>query len=116
VTEPEWLGCTDPQTMLDFLREKASDRKLRLFACAFCMSSAGTFSCLRSAISLDTPDLLKQHISSWSFPRRDSFTRARVSEVGVRFHGDPDKGPRSPTPVLYQWSFARPGVKHSVTA
>jgi hypothetical protein len=34
MTESEWLTCTDPDPMLDFLRSKASDRKLRLFACA----------------------------------------------------------------------------------
>jgi hypothetical protein len=38
MTEAEWLAGTDPQPLLEFLREsgKVSDRKLRLLACAFC--------------------------------------------------------------------------------
>lgn len=36
MNEWQWLLCDAPGPMLGFLRDKASDRKLRLFACACC--------------------------------------------------------------------------------
>jgi hypothetical protein len=34
MTEAEWLACTDPAPMLEFLRSKASERTLSLFSVA----------------------------------------------------------------------------------
>ena len=43
MTEAEWMACTNPQRMLEFLRGKASDRKLRLFTCASCSLHYGKY-------------------------------------------------------------------------
>jgi hypothetical protein len=54
MTEQEWLKATDPQAMLEFLRGKASERKLRLFACACCRQLDPTLSdeTVRTAIEV----------------------------------------------------------------
>ena len=36
MNETEWMACTDPWEMLEFLEPRASNRKLQLFAVACC--------------------------------------------------------------------------------
>jgi hypothetical protein len=36
MTDAEWLAATDPASMLEFVRGRANDRQLRLFASAVC--------------------------------------------------------------------------------
>src|SRR4051794_4731984 len=40
MTEEEWLAWDDPGPMMAFLQDRASDRKARLFACAYRRSLA----------------------------------------------------------------------------
>jgi hypothetical protein len=43
MTEVEWRTCEDPRQLLNFLKRKTSDRKLRLFACACCNLYSSNF-------------------------------------------------------------------------
>jgi hypothetical protein len=55
VIEADWLGCTDPLPMLEFLRGRASDRKFRLFAVSQCRRLRAWFDTRVNAG--DTPEL-----------------------------------------------------------
>jgi hypothetical protein len=53
MTEEHWLTCDDPHVMLEFLRGRASKRKIRLFACACCRRVVSFHPDARSLHSLD---------------------------------------------------------------
>ena len=52
MTEPEWLACEDPVLMLDFIRERVSERKLRLWACTCHQQQNGRFKVISDAIKV----------------------------------------------------------------
>jgi hypothetical protein len=56
MTEAEWLACEDLEAMLEFLRDRASERKFRLFACASCRSSWPLFEDNRSRTAIEAAE------------------------------------------------------------
>jgi hypothetical protein len=56
MTEAKWNACTEPRQMLQALRRKASDRKLRLFACACCRRSFHRMSDKRSRQAVEVAE------------------------------------------------------------
>ena len=56
MTEAEWLACNSTQRMLAFLGNRASDRKLRLFACACCRRSWDRLNDERLRLSIETAE------------------------------------------------------------
>ncbi len=64
MTEAEWLACNDPKAMLKFLGDRASERKLRLFACACCRHVWHLLIDERSRIAVEAAEQLSDGRSS----------------------------------------------------
>ncbi len=56
MTEAEWNTCTDPQEMLNFLHDRASERKLRLFRVACCRRIGHLYTREQVRAALDTAE------------------------------------------------------------
>jgi len=56
MTEAEWMVAADPHLVLTFLREKATDRKLRLFSCACCRNVPHLMPDSRSQLALNVAE------------------------------------------------------------
>ena len=83
MTETEWLACTDPEPMLDYLQGKASDRKMRLFAVACCRRIWAHIpeSCNRDAVGA-VEDFLDGHLPA------PALEVALVASSAVEWHTD----------------------------
>jgi hypothetical protein len=68
MTGAEWLACTDPKPMLEFLTGRASDRKFQLFSAA----------CVRRLYGLFPNAVIRQAVE---FAERDSDGFAGVQEM-----------------------------------
>jgi hypothetical protein len=90
MTEKEWLACTDPAPMLEFLRRKTSDRKMRLWGCACCRRIWGLLS--------DTGRMAIEATEAWAVGRvsggkLDRISRQIYSEIGP-YTPDPQNAAR----------------------
>jgi hypothetical protein len=64
MNEAEWLVCRDPKPMLDFVRGKVSERKLRLFAVACCRRIWDLLTDARSKRAVFADELLAEVLSN----------------------------------------------------
>ena len=64
MTEAEWLACTDTWPLLDFLTERASDRKLRLFGVACCQRAEHFISNPRTAHAIAVAECYADGLAS----------------------------------------------------
>jgi hypothetical protein len=84
MTEAQWRTCSNLPVMLEFLRGKVSDRKLRLFACACCRF---TFSVLAEDFDRSIEEIIEA--MEWYAEglagedlRQDAERQARLIECG----------------------------------
>lgn len=64
LTEAEWLSAKHPEPMLNALRDRISDRKLRLFACACCRCVPFQLADHRSRQAVEVAERFAEGLSS----------------------------------------------------
>src|SRR5262249_1091811 len=108
MTEAEWLACTDPERMLEFLGDKASDRKLRLFAVACCR---GIWGFIDDPDARITVEVAERH-SDGSLSQSGMLARTSAIEAKVAYFVDAPGFVAAATSATL-WQDAREGAAHA---
>src|SRR5262249_10018437 len=83
MTEREWLEGSDPRPMLEYLFDKASDRKFRLFAVAFCRSLGHR---LPDALAGNVVELTERYADGEATP--EELMKARAAALEAQWSGE----------------------------
>ena len=105
MTEQGWLQATDPRPILEFLRGKASDRKLRLFTVACCRSIWHLFTDERSRQAVEVAERYADALIS-----KNELEKARVAALSAW------KQAKMGGVGLVAWYAAREGMEASARA
>jgi hypothetical protein len=103
MTEAEWLAATDPKPMLEFLKGKACDRKLRLFACQACYRLGSQI----KEQGLEALAVAERFADGLADERDLGFAHGRLGRVAMRFkQGSEEPGFQLLPFVAIQFSLA----------
>jgi hypothetical protein len=115
MTEAEWLTCTDAAVMLDFVKGKISNRKMRLFAVA-CSCELWRSVVSEGHVTLEIAELYadghadEQRRENVAAMARMAFSGAAYFLdvfLGVIFTVEKDATEAAPRPVTFDWSGYR---------
>lgn len=90
MTEQEWLECPGPYPMLEFLRGRISERKLRLFGCACCRRIGHLIGDQRSRDAVEVAERYADGLASRQ-ERDGAYGPARIAVEDTPVFPDPDR-------------------------
>jgi hypothetical protein len=106
MTEQEWLKATDPWLMLRYLKGKASERKLRLFAVACCRRSWHLLIDNRSRQAVEVAERYADGEAD-----KEVLADAKAAAQAARIALEPERGPHlSSAPKWAAWEPCTPSV------
>jgi len=109
MTEREWMTCSEPETMLHFLRGKGSDRKLRLFAVACCRHIWDLLEDERSRLAVETSAAYIEGLASRvELHSSQEQAEAVVEEFWLKIRKVKDNLPNSPAQKATAFTAADP--------
>jgi hypothetical protein len=84
MTEADWLASNDPTPMLDYLRGRATDRKLRLIVCGCCCRIWSLLKDVRSRQGVEVSERFADGLA-----KREELHRANRNAAVVRRSASP---------------------------